>query len=166
MGTVRIVGNEIACSANDVAAKNARFGVFVGSAHSLTIEDNRVTMTAAGISAAPSADGIRAAGYLGGKVIVRHNYMTGFAMGVRVVSLQGNGPGIRAPAPEGFYIEPIRLGPQWLVADNAVEGASKSPTIGPFWPTKPPANSPGTPAPLPTPYVDAPECLRVNNAVL
>jgi hypothetical protein len=159
MGTVRIAGNEIACRANDVAAKNARFGVFVGSAHSLSIEDNRLTITAAGISTAPPADAIRAVGYFGGKVVIRNNYMTGFAMGIRVVQLQGNGPGTRVPATNSSYVEPMRFGSQWLVADNAIEGASKSPTIGPFWPTKPPA-------PLPTPYVDAPACLRVNNASL
>jgi hypothetical protein len=164
MGTVRIAGNGIECSANDVATKNARFGVFVGSANSISIEDNRLTMTAAGISSAPVADAIRGVGYFGGKSVIRNNYMTGFAMGVRVVPLQGNGPGTRAPVQNGEYLEPLRFGTQWLVADNAIEGADKAPTIGPFWPTKPPPGS--TSAPVPSAYVDAPACLRVNNAVV
>ncbi len=167
LGTVRITGNEIDCGANDLAIKNARFGVFVGSARSLTIEDNRLTSAPAGISAVPPADGIRVVGYLGGKAVIRANYLTGFAMGIRVVPLQGNGPGTRAQAKEFSYVEPFRFGSQWLVADNAIEGASRTAVIGPFWPTKPPAGSPaGTSAPLPSAYVDAPACLRVNNAIV
>ncbi len=171
MQTIRIVGNVIACQANDVTSKNSRFGIFVGSANSLEIEGNRLTLTPSGIPTAPPADAIRLVGYLGLKAVIRHNYMTGFAMGVRAVPLTGNGPGTRAPAffNQEFYLTRIRQGNQWLVADNAIEGASAKPTIGPFWKTvfttQNPGGSSSNPVPEPTAYIDAPSCPQVNNAV-
>jgi hypothetical protein len=165
MQTIRIASNTIACSANDVAGRNARFGVFVGNANSLEIEGNRLTLTRAGITVAPPADAIRVVGYLGPKAVIRHNYVSSFAMGIRVVPLTGNGPGTRAPVFQDFsYLAPIRFGSQWLVADNFIEGASaRVPPIGPFWKTK---NTSGNPAgaAVPNPYIDAPACMRVNNA--
>lgn len=164
MQTVRVVGNTVACSANDVATKNARFGLFVGNVDSLDIEGNRVTLIAAGITSVPPADAIRVVGYLGGKAVIRDNYVTGFAMGVRVVPLTGNGPGTRAEVDVGDYLAPIRPGSLWLVADNAIEGASTTPQVGPFWPTKPTAA--GAAAPAVHDYIDAPQCLQVNNVYL
>jgi hypothetical protein len=157
MQTIRIVGNTIACSANDVASKSARFGVFVGNANSLEIAGNRVTSTAAGISTTPPADAIRVVGYIGMKAVIRHNHATGFAMGIRVIPLTGNGPGKRAPSLSGVaYTDPIRSGSLWLVADNAIESASATAPIGPFTPTK------GSP-PAPAAYIDAAACVLVNN---
>ena len=43
MGTISILDNTIGCSANDVASKHARFGLFVGSANSLEVDGNRLT---------------------------------------------------------------------------------------------------------------------------
>jgi hypothetical protein len=167
MHTIRIAGNTIACNTNDVAAKNARFGIFVGSANSLEIDDNRLTLALAGISAVPAADAIRVVGYLGLKAVIRHNHVTGFPMGIRAVPLTGNGPGRRA-AP-GFtdseaYLLRTRPGTLWLIADNAIEGASTTPQIGPFWKTKA-ANISQNPsgAQNPEPYVDAPSCALINN---
>jgi hypothetical protein len=106
-------------------------------------------------------------GYLGLKAVIRHNYMTGFPMGVRVVPLTGNGPGTRA-AP-GFtdseaYLLRTRAGTLWLIADNAIEGASTTPQIGPFWKTAA-ANISQNPsgAQNPEPWVDAPSCALINN---
>ena len=104
MQTIRIADNTISCSANDMTGppastgnpRPARFGVFVGNADSLQIEGNRLTLARAGLPAAPPADAIRVAGYLGIKAVIRHNHMTGFAMGIRVVPLTGNGPGVRS----------------------------------------------------------------------
>ena len=167
MQAIRIADNVIACAANDVAGKNSRFGIFVGSAKSLEIDGNRLTLTPAGITTAPTADAIRVVGYPGLKSVIRRNYMTGFAMGIRAVQLTG--PGTRAPAfvNEEFYLTRLRQGSQWLVADNAIEGGSAKPTIGPFWKTvyttQNPGGSDGHPVPDPSPYVDAPSCPQVNN---
>ena len=173
MGTIGIIGNTIECSSNDLAVKNARFGIFVGSANSLEIDDNRLTLTPVGITTAPPADAIRVVGYLGLKAVIRRNHMTGFAMGIRGVPLTGNGPGERAPvfADGDAYLLSIRAGSQWLVADNAIEGASATPPIGPFWktvlPTPSPQNPPDpNPAATPGPYIDAYSCLQINNVFL
>jgi hypothetical protein len=164
MQTIRIAGNTITCNVNDLAAKYARFGIFVGSAASLEIEGNRLSTSPVGVAAAPAADGIRVAGYLGAKAVIRQNYTTGFAMGIRVIPLAGNGPGTRAPGFSDFsYTAPIRPGSLWLVADNAIQTARVPPPVGPFWPT---VTRPGAAAPpLPAPYIDAPACLLVGNAV-
>jgi hypothetical protein len=159
MGTIRIVGNTVECGANDVAAKMSRFGIFVGNANSLEVDSNRLSVTAMGIPSAPAADGIRVVGYLGHRAVIRHNHLSGFAMGVRVMPLLGNGPAAKpAPSGEVSYVQAVRPGMLWLVADNAIEGASRTPTYGPFEPTKN--------APTPPLYVDAWGCLRVDNAVL
>jgi hypothetical protein len=156
MGTIRIAGNTIACGANDVASRQARFAIFVGSANSLEIESNRLSCSPVGIPSAPPADAIRVVGYLGRKGVIRHNHTTGFALGIRVVPLTGNGPGTRAPsAADAVYVTPLRAGPLWLVADNVIEGASQAEPLGPFTSTKNP--------PPPAPYIDAPACLRVDN---
>ena len=161
MGTIRVAGNVVACQANDVAVKSGRFGIFVGSAGSLEIEGNRVTLTPAGIKTPPVADAIRVVGYLGARAVIRHNHVTGFAMGIRVVPLSGAGPGTRAQGlGDVSYTSPEHFGPVWLVADNAIERASRVPTPGPFWPTK------AVPAVLPAPFIDAPQCLRVGNGVV
>jgi hypothetical protein len=138
-----------------VAAKYARFGIFVGSANSLEIMGNRLTLTPAGFVRIPQADGIRVVGYLGPKAVIRQNYTTGFAMGIRAVPLTGNGPGTRAPlGKDGLYTERIFPGNLWLIADNAIQGASTAPSPGPFWTTADGAVSL---------YIDAPSCLLVNN---
>ena len=174
MGTISILDNTIGCSANDVASKHARFGLFVGSANSVEVDGNRLTLTAAGIATAPPADAIRVIGYLGLKAVIRRNYMTGFAMGIRAVPLTGNGPGTRAPVftDNAVYLQSTRFGHQWLVADNAIEGASATPPIGPFWKTKlqaPTQQNPNPPDPNPAatpgPYIDAYSCLQVNNVI-
>ena len=169
MQIIRIANNLIVCGANDVASKSARFGIFVGSAISVEISSNQLVLDARGIplSAIPPADAIRVVGYMGRKVVIRHNYMTDFSMGIRAVPLTGGGPGTRA-AP-GFtdseaYLLATRPGAQWLVADNVIDGASTTPSIGPFWKTKA-ANISQNPsgAQNPEPYVDAPSCMQINN---
>lgn len=154
MQTIRIVGNVIACSANDIAVGYARFGIFVGNANSLDVEGNRITLAAAGIPVPPAADAIRVVGYLGNKAIIRGNHTSTFGMGIRVIPLHGDGPGIKAaPSKGGDYTAPINHYEQWLVIDNIIEGAT-TPSIGPFENTTPPA------------YIDAAACLQVNNVAL
>jgi hypothetical protein len=173
MQTIRISDNTIACSCNDVATKNARFGIFVGNANSLDIQCNRVTLAAAGVTAVQPADAIRVVGYLGPKAVIRDNHVTGFAMGIRVVVLTGSGPGVPTPTrfqgqrTEDFdtaILAPLRTGSQWLVVDNVIEGASTSPPLGPFWPTIPEPNvTPTVQPPVVPEYIQAVACLLANN---
>jgi hypothetical protein len=157
MRLVRIAGNSVACRANDVASKAARFGIFVGNADSVEIESNRVDVQPVGLAGLPAADGIRVVGYLGPRMIVRHNYTSGFAMGIRVMPLAGTGPGQRAQPSEGLeYTRGIRQGSLWLVADNVVTGAAKNAQHGPFEPTQ---NSIAGPSA----FIDAWACLLVDN---
>jgi hypothetical protein len=157
MQVVRIAGNSVACLANDTASKRSRFGIFVGNADSVEIEDNRLDYRLAGLFGLPTADGIRVVGYLGPRVIIRRNYTSGFGTGIRVMPLTGNGPGQRAPSPgEIEYAQGLRSGPLWLVADNAVTGASERATPGPFEPTKNQVAGPFA-------YIDAWACLLVDN---
>lgn len=156
MQTIRIVGNTITCHMNHFAAAfrgPARFGVFVGNADSLSIEDNRIMRAPALASETRAADAIRVVGYLGPKAIVRANHTTNFAMGVCVVPLTGNGPGKLDKGRDTQYLETLSEGPQWLVIDNVIENGSDNPPSPPFVREF-----------LPSAYIDAPRCLLVNNA--
>jgi len=82
-------------------------------------------------------------------------------------------PGTRAPTFTNaeIYLTRTRQGNLWLIADNAIEGASASTTslIGPFWKTvytvQNPGGSTGNPVPTPSPWIDAPSCAQVNNVI-
>jgi hypothetical protein len=155
MQTIRIVGNVVACAINDVGAASrapARFGIFVGNANSVEIEANRLTLTSARVTNMPLTDAIRVVGYLGAKAIIRANYTSKFAMGICAIPLTGNGPGKLASVKRAAYAQPISAGKQWLVIDNVIEKAYTKPTSAPF-------SSQFTP----TPYIDAPHFLLVNN---
>jgi hypothetical protein len=101
----------------------ARYGIFVGNVESLQIENNRISLTLpAGTDI--EADGIRVFGYFGNKMIVRHNYVSRFHTGIRVVQVAGPGLYDTATAVPGeAYLRPIREGPLWLVADNVLQGS-------------------------------------------
>jgi hypothetical protein len=159
MNLVRVADNTVACGANDVASAHARFAIFVGNADSVEIERNRLDVKPAGRAARPAADAIRVVGYLGPRMIVRGNYTSGFAIGIRVMPLVGNGPGQRAQViADTQYPQGVRNGSLWLVADNVVTGAAAHPVPGPFEPTKNPTAGPN-------PYLDAWACLLVDNVV-
>jgi hypothetical protein len=158
MGNVHIAANSVACQANDLASKQARFGIFVGNAESVEIEDNRLGIQPAGLTGMLPADGIRVVGYLGRRMIIRGNYTSGFPLGIRVMPLVGNGPGQRAkPMIDVPYTRGLREGSSlWLVADNVVAGGRQRAMPGPFEPTKNPTAGP-------TPFIDAWACLLVDN---
>lgn len=123
-GTVVIRNNRIGIVLDAVLAHAAgRYAIYVGNVGSLQIENNRATLTApgAGIAEIP-ADGIRVFGYLGRKMIVRHNHLTGFETGIHVaeVGKPGSYNGVHAP-PSQSYLLAIQEGPLWLVADNVLE---------------------------------------------
>ncbi|HEY0183336.1 MAG TPA: DUF6519 domain-containing protein [Rhodopila sp.] len=100
----------------------ARFGIFAGNVESLQIENNRVDMTLPG-GTDLDAEGIRVFGYLGDKMIVRHNHVSGFRTGIRVVQVAAPGSYDTVQGlPGEAYLSAIREGPLWLVADNVLQG--------------------------------------------
>ncbi len=121
-GTVAIRDNRIGIVLDSVLAKAAgRYAIYVGNVGSLQIENNRATLTApSGVE--NLTEGIRVFGYLGRKMIVRHNYLTRFQTGIRVVEVTAPGSynTIAAPGSQA-YLSAIRPGPLWLVADNVLE---------------------------------------------
>jgi hypothetical protein len=120
-GTIVIRDNRIGIVLDPVLAHAAgRYAIYVGNVGSLQIENNRATLTAPSGVENPT-EGI---GYLGRKMIVRHNYLTRFQTGIRVVEVTAPGSynTIAAPGSEA-YLTAIRTGPLWLVADNILEAA-------------------------------------------
>jgi len=119
--TVSIRDNHVDVVLDVLAKTAARYGIFVGNCNSLQIEGNRLTMHVAGAGAdALPADGVRVWGYLGKKMVVRHNQVTSFETGIRVVVVTAVGQ-VSTRAPTTPSTNPTRSGPLWLVADNVLE---------------------------------------------
>lgn len=125
--SVRIVGNVIDVILNSLARKTARHAIFVGNVESLQIEENRAKLTAPASLQVPS-DGIRVFGYLGKKMIVRQNHLSGFSPGILVDALLAPGKSITTGLP---YQAETRPGNLWLIADNVFEGGSRTPIHAP-----------------------------------
>jgi hypothetical protein len=122
--TVSIRDNSVEVVLGLLAKTAARFGIFVGNCQSLQIDGNRLAMTPSAAGYLPS-DGIRVWGYLGPKVVVRHNHVSTFTTGIRVVAMGGVGVQLQTPprtASPPVYTATINFGPQWLVADNLLDG--------------------------------------------
>jgi Family of unknown function (DUF6519) len=121
-GSVVIRGNRIGIVLDAVLGHAAgRYAIYVGNVGSLQIEDNRATLTAPA-NVEIDAEGIRVFGYLGRKMVVRHNHMTRFQTGIRVAEVTGPGSYNTIPAPSSeSYLAPLREGPLWLIADNVLE---------------------------------------------
>ena len=122
MQSVTICGNIVNAALPAVgAASYSRFGIFVGNAADVNIENNRTALTSAVNENLPS-DGIRVYGYLGKKLIVRHNHTSGFTKDIHVRALLPSGPKHDAVY---WYTTPPKIGSPnvnlWLVADNVVE---------------------------------------------
>jgi hypothetical protein len=119
MQTVSISGNRIDIGLNLLARGTARLGIFVGNVDSLEIDNNRAILTVdRGATGLPS-DGIRVWGYLGKKVEVLNNHLTGFTgAGIKVVALAGVGKVITEPQKPSVDTRPGNL---WLIANNALE---------------------------------------------
>lgn len=119
-GCVTIAGNAVRITINPIRGyMNARYGIFVGNVNRLQIENNEVVFTTTSSFLSVASDGIRVYGYLGPKVVVRHNDVQHFTRGVVVSGLQK--PGVPVVA-EREYRLPTQKGTQWLVADNLFEG--------------------------------------------
>ncbi len=122
-GTVIIRDNRIGVVVDSVLGHSAgRCAIYVGNVGSLQIEDNRVTLQMPrGVDLA--TDGIRVFGYLGKKMVVRHNHIGSFQTGIRVAEVAAPGRYNTAPAQEPqSYLQPLRKLPLRLVADNVLEG--------------------------------------------
>ncbi len=119
---VTIAGNVIDVVLNAVSGRSkARWAIFVGNAANTLIENNQASLTAPTF-AKLSSDGIRVYGYLGKKMVVRHNHTSGFTRDVHVRALLPTGPKHDAVY---WYTNPPAIGTNntnlWLVADNVVE---------------------------------------------
>jgi hypothetical protein len=131
-GAITISGNTVRAAVDAVRGyTHARYGIFCGNAASVQIENNTVSLSAPpGFTIA--ADGIRVYGYLGRKMIVRHNDVRAFSRGAVVVALKSpgvplavNGSGAAAVTPISLqYAQPTQRGNLWLIADNVFENVS------------------------------------------
>src|SRR5271166_332662 len=125
-GNVVIRDNRIGIVLDPVLGHAAgRYAIYVGNVDSLQIENNRATLTLpAGMEI--DTDGIRVIGYLGRKMIVRHNHVSRFQTGIRVVEVTAPGRyDTQVPPPGESYLRPLRQGPLWLVADNVLERVAR-----------------------------------------
>ncbi len=121
MQHIRISGNVINLVQPAVTVGSMpRFGIFAGNLGNLMIEGNEVSV--ASLRRLPT-DGIRVYGYLGKKMIVRHNHTAGFTRDIFVRALLPTGP---KPGTTYWFTTPPAIGTPntnlWLVADNLVEG--------------------------------------------
>jgi hypothetical protein len=122
VGTVVIRDNRIGVVIDPVLGRAAgRYAIYIGNVDSLQIENNRATLTQAAATSFSNV-GIHVFGYLGNKAIVRHNHLTGFAMGIRVSQVSAPSKYDTVPSPGATaFLGALRVGPLWLVADNVVE---------------------------------------------
>jgi Family of unknown function (DUF6519) len=125
--TITISGNTIGSYLSVLGRKMARHGISVGNADSVLIENNRAGLTRDPHTTDVLADGIHVYGYLGKRMIVRHNHVADYDTGIRVVALKGPGS-VAGPSRKGIlYQTPTRDGNLWLVADNAVTARTGPP---------------------------------------
>lgn len=126
VGAVSIRDNLIQISIDPVLGHAAaRYAIFVGNVGSLLIDNNRATLNVAAQTEI-ATDGIRVFGYLGKRLIVRHNYLTRFQTGIRVVQVATPGHYNAVTGPQGeVYLQPLRRALLWLVADNVLESVSQ-----------------------------------------
>jgi hypothetical protein len=108
-GTVRIDANTINVGAPQDALKRERHAIFVGNCDSISIEDNRVRVTRPPGSELISVSALMANGFIGRKVLVRHNHVTGFSVGMEFKP--------RFPFPQKGQVA-------WLAADNLFESTA------------------------------------------
>lgn len=100
--TILVRGNTVNCTLPSTAT-GERHGIFVGNGDSVLIDDNKITLQRTGSTSELHIEGIRVFGYMGKRMIVRHNHIADFNTGVRFNPLNPLG-------------DPRR--PQWLIADN------------------------------------------------
>ena len=104
MGFLTISGNTISVRATQTN-REACHGIFVGNCESLMMENNYIDLDKADLMDKGESIGVKVFGYLGQRLIVRHNHLVGFQPGVLIKSLSTKEP---------------RL---WLALDNVAVGA-------------------------------------------
>jgi hypothetical protein len=109
-GNVRVAGNTIEVSLPPDAIKRERHAIFVGNCNSMSIEDNRARLLRAVGAENIAIDALIAFGFLGKKVLLRHNHITGFHTGIKFEPQFGHG-----------FVMPNPGSVAWLAADNLLE---------------------------------------------
>jgi hypothetical protein len=109
-GTIAVAGNTLEVPLSQDAVKRGRHAIFVGNCDSLTIENNFARLTPAPGSENVTAAAIVTYGFLGRKVVVRHNHIVRFSTGMEFVP--------RFPFPARGQV-------LWLLADNLFASVSQ-----------------------------------------
>ena len=105
-GTISVTGNTAEVVLPQDARRRDRHGLFVGNCTSLMVENNHLRLRRLTGTQDIPIEGMRLYGFMGRKVIVRHNHVVGFPIGVTVTP--------RFPYPALSTVA-------WLVADNMFE---------------------------------------------
>lgn len=126
-GVVTLEGNDVRV-ALPASATRDRHGIFVGSAGSLVVERNHLSIARAPRNADLTVEGIRLFGVMGQRVIVRHNHMRPrFQIGVTFAPLNASLP------PQ----------PLWIITENEMESATTKVNVPQKAPGKPGVPNPG-----------------------
>lgn len=129
-GSVVIADNVIDVVLSPLGRRLARHAIFVGNVESLEIRSNRASLTDPAAVSLPT-DGIRVFGYLGKKLIVRDNHLTGFPTGILITALTAPGKAVGNGASYATGVDkPPRPGNLWLIADNVFD-KSRQPISAP-----------------------------------
>lgn len=113
------------------SATRDRYGIFVGHCQSLVIQSNYLSVRRQTTDSVPlRVEGMRLFGILGPRVIVRHNHMARFEVGVTFAPLNTRVP------PQ----------PLWIVTENEMEGATAKVDVPAKRPPQQPPQ-PGVPDP-------------------
>jgi hypothetical protein len=124
-GTVIIEGNSIEIALRQDVNNRQRHAIFVGNVVSLSILNNRARLISPIGTETITTEGLIVAGFLGRKVLVRHNHLTGFSVAMRF-------------APHPAF--PLAAKVAWLATDNLFESIQTDFTF----PPKPNNNPPLT----------------------
>jgi hypothetical protein len=127
-GTVTISDNTIVVLLTQDSFHRQRHGVFAGNCESLLVENNRITLQRVAGTDNIQVSGAIAHGFLGRKVVLRHNYLAGFNTGVEFFP--------RFPYPPVAQV-------LWLMADNLFQGVVSLVKFPPAPHGNPPLDQPG-----------------------
>lgn len=150
MQYVTISGNVIGVMLNAVRGHAmARWAIFVGNAQNVSIERNEVSLSSPGKRVQLASDGIRVWGYLGPKMIISENHVSGFTRDIVVHALL---PIAQRSSTQYWYYKPslpvqLKGTPEqgastnlWLVVNNYVASndiLAPACVIGQNWPGLP-----------------------------
>lgn len=125
-GVVAITDNTVRVALPSSASRE-RHGVFVGNTNSLQLEDNYISLVRASRNAALRIEGVRIAGLVGRRVVVRQNHLgPQYAVGITF-----------APFNAALPAQPL-----WMITENVMESATTKVDVPPSS-----AGRPGTPDP-------------------